>query len=142
MPLGAVLPASSRLLVYLAKVVRISVFLVNMVLSCLDTTSFVPHLVERRDRGFHVYRQISLYLFKLGRRCIKPKSLPQESGLAGILSVSSSDARALAITAFIARSKLGQRLDVACKIKAERELTEKSGNKASLPKLVKEHKDA
>ena len=116
-------------------------FLVNMVLSCLDTTSFVPHLVERRDRGFHIYRQLCLYLFKLGRRCIKPKSLPQESDIAGILSVSSFDARAPAITDFIARSKLGQRLDVACKIKAEKELSEKSGIKASLPKLVKEHKE-
>ena len=112
-----------------------------MSLSHLDTTSFVPHLTERRDRGFHIYRQLCLYLFKLGRRCIKPKSLPQESDLAGILNVSSSDARALVVTDFIARSKLGQRLDVACKIRAEKELSEKSGNKASLPKLVKDHKE-
>ena len=85
--------------------------------------------------------QLCLYLFKLGRRCTKPKSVPQETDLSGIPNVSSSDARALAITDSIARSKLGQRLDNACKIRAEKELSGKSGKKASLPKLVKEHKE-
>ena len=107
----------------------------------LDTTSFVPNLVERRDHGFHIYRQLCLYLFKLGRRCIKPKSLPQESDLSGILSVSSSDARALVIPDFLARSKLDQRLSVARKLKAEKDLSGKPGSRANLPKVIKENKD-
>ena len=117
------------------------VFLTCLRLPCLDTTSFVPHLVERRDHGFHIYRQLCQYLFKLGRRCIKAKSLPQETDLSGILGVSVSDARALAVPDFIARSKLDQRLNTACKIKAEKELSDKKINRANLPKLVKESKE-
>ena len=85
-----------------------------MVLSCLDTTDSVPHLVDRRDRGFHVYRQLCLFLFKIARRCVRPKSLPQESDLPGILNVVVADAKALSVADFIARSKLDQRLDAAC----------------------------
>ena len=110
-------------------------------LLCLDTTSFVPHLVDRRDHGFHIYRQLCQNLFKLGRRCIKSKSLPQETDISGILSISVSDARALAVPDFIARSKLDQRLNTACKIKAKKELSDKKGNRAYLPKLVKESKE-
>ena len=109
--------------------------------SCLDTTSFVPHLVERRNHGFHIYRQLCQFLLKLGRRCMRPKSLPQEKDLFGILSISVSDTRALTVTDFIVRSKLEQRLNVACKIKAERELSDKKGSRANLPKLVKEAKE-
>ena len=101
----------------------------------------MPHLTERRDHGFHIYRQLCQYLFKLGRRCIKPKSLPQETDLSGILGIAMSDAKALAIPDFIARSKLDQRLKVACKVKAEKELSDKKGNRANLPKLVKENKE-
>ena len=110
-------------------------------LLCLDTASFVPHLIDRWDHGFHIYRQLCQFLFKLGRRCIKSKSLPQETDLSGILSISVSDARALAVPDFIARSKLDQRLNSACKIKAEKELSDKKGNCANLPKLVKESKE-
>ena len=101
----------------------------------------MPHLVERRDHGFHIYRQLCQFLLKLGRRCIKPKSLPPESDLSGILNIVVSDARALTVTDFIARSKLEQRLNVACKIKAEKELSDRKGNRANLPKLVKEGKE-
>ena len=101
----------------------------------------MPHLVDRRDHGFHIYRQLCLYLFKLGRRCIKAKSLPQETDLAGILSVSVSDDRALAVPDFIARSKLDQRLNTACKLKAEKELGDKKANRANLPNLVKQSKE-
>ena len=110
--------------------------------SGLDTTSLVPHLIERRDHGFHIYRQLCQYLFKLGRCCVKPKSLPRESDLSGILEVVISDARALAIPDFfLARSKLDQRLNGACKIKTEKELSNKQGTQAKLPKLVKEIKE-
>ena len=106
--------------------------------SGLDTTSFVPHLIERRDHRFHIYRQLCQYLFKLGRCCVKPKSLPRKSDLSGILEVVISDARALAIPDFLAQSKLDQRLNRACKIKTEKELSNKQGTQAKLPKLVKE----
>ena len=107
----------------------------------LDTTSFVPHLVERRDHGFHVYRQMCQYLFKLGRRCIRSRSLPQETDLCGILDVSVSQARALPVSDFIARSKLEQRLNTACKITAEKELSDKKASRATLPKLIKDNKE-
>ena len=107
----------------------------------LDTTSFIPHLVERRDHGFHIYRQLCQYLFKLGRRCIKARSLPQETDLSGILGVSVSDARALSVPDFITRSKLDQRLNTACKIKAEKELSDKKASRANLPKLVEQSKE-
>ena len=107
----------------------------------LYTTSFVPYLVARRDRGFHIYRQLCLFLFKIGRRCIKPKSLPQESNLSGNLNIVVSDTTALSVSDFIARSKLDQRLDVACKVKAERELSDSLGNRLSQPKRIKESKE-
>ena len=107
----------------------------------LDTTSFIPHLVERRDHGFHIYRQLCHYLFKLGRRCIKAKRLPQETDLSGILGVSVSDARALSVPDFITRSKLDQRLNTACKIKAEKELSDKKASRANLPKLVNQSEE-
>ena len=107
----------------------------------LDTTSFVPHLVERRDHGFHIYCQLCQFLFKLGRQCIKAKSLPQETDLSGILGVSVSDARALSVPDFITRCKLDQRLNTACKIKAEKELSEKKTSRANLPKLVNQGKE-
>ena len=107
----------------------------------LDTTSFIPHLVERQDHGFHIYHQLCQYLFKLGRRCIKAKSLPQETDLSGILGVSVSDARSLSVPDFITRSKLDQRLNTACKIKAEKELSDKKASRANLPKLVKQSKE-
>ena len=107
----------------------------------LDTTSFVPHLVERRDHGFHIYRQLCQFLFKLGRRCIKAKSLPQETDLSGILGVSVSDARALSVPDFITRCNFDQRLNTACKIKAEKELSEKKTSRANLPKLVNQGKE-
>ena len=72
---------------------------------------------------------------------MRPRSLPQENDLSGILSISVSDTRALTITDFIVRSKLEQRLNVACKIKAERELSDKKGSRANLPELVKEAKE-
>ena len=42
---------------------------------------------------------------------------------------------------FIARSKVEQRLNLACNVKAEKELSDKKGNRANLPKLVKEGKE-
>ena len=42
---------------------------------------------------------------------------------------------------FIARSKLDQRLNVGCKIKAEKELSDKKGNRSNLPDLMKEAKE-
>ena len=101
----------------------------------------MPHLVGRRDHGFHIYRQLCQFLLKLGRRCMRPKGLPQENDLSEILSISVSDTRALSITDFIVRSKLEQRLSVACKIKAERELSDKKGGRANLPKLIQEAKE-
>ena len=72
---------------------------------------------------------------------MRPKNLPQENDLSGILNISVSDTRALTVTDFIVRSKLEQRLNTACKIKAERELSDKKGSRANLPKLVKDAKE-
>ena len=96
---------------------------------------------ERQDYGFHIYRQMCQYLFKLGTRCIKPKSLARETDLSGILNVAMSVAKALAVPDFIARSKLDQRLNVACRISAEKNLINNKGNRCNLLNLVKEAKE-
>ena len=72
---------------------------------------------------------------------MRPKSLPQENDLSAILGIAVSDTRAVSIADYIVRSKLEQRQNVACKVKAERELSNKKGNRANLPKLVKEAKE-
>ena len=55
--------------------------------------------------------------------------------------MSISDAQALSVTDFIVRSKLERRLNTACKIKAEKELSDKKASRANLPKLVKANKE-
>ena len=102
-------------------------FLLHSHFHCLffpDTSSFTLNLKSRRDRGFHVYKELCQFLFKLARRCIQPGSLPAEHYNPGILKCSFPEATALIVGDFITRSELGARLEVGCKQKAEKELDE------------------
>ena len=85
------------------------------------TSSFTLNLKQRRDRGFHVFRELIQFLFKLGRRCIRPANLPIESDMLSILSLSIPDVKALSISDFLARSNLETRLEATCKVQAEAE---------------------
>ena len=69
-----------------------------------------------------MFKELGHFLFKLGRRCVRGNSLPAGSNCQGMLYLSFSDAKALPVEDFIVRSKLGAKLDVCCKQKAEKEM--------------------
>ena len=105
------------------------------------TTSFTLNQKQRRDRGFYVYREICQYSFNLGRRCIRAESLPAESDHQAILNLSIPDAKALSVNDFIARSKLGAKLDIACKSKADDEKGEKKNEGLTLGEITSKYKE-
>ena len=104
--------------------------------SSIDTSSFTSNLKQRRDRGFHVYRDLGLYLFKLGRRCVNSSSIPEESDFPSIYNLVLADTKALTVTDFLSRSKLNEKLAPACKLKAEGEMTEKKIEKLTLDQVT------
>ena len=57
-------------------------------------------------------------------RCIRPNCLPAENDFQSILKLYFANARALTVDDFINRSKLGTRLAVGCRQKAEKETGE------------------
>ena len=72
------------------------------------TSSFSLNLKRWRVRGFHVYRELFQYLFKLGRRCIRTANLPAQSDLQGILTKSIPEVKALSMSEFHSRpNKIG-----------------------------------
>ena len=105
------------------------------------TTSFTLNLKQRRDRGFHVYRELCQYLFKLGRRCIRAANLPAESDHQAILNLSIPDGKALSVSDFLIQSKLGAKLDIACKSKAEAEKREKKNEGLTLREISSKYKE-
>ena len=107
----------------------------------LDTSSFVLNLKTRRDRGFHVHKELCQYLQKLARRCVRPSSLPSESDYHDILRISIPDSRALSVDDFVSRSKLTPRLDVCCKRKAEKERKDAKNSSLSLDQLVANNRE-
>ena len=139
-PAWAVLSPGQRVYVDLFASFIIYTKAVGWTLICSETTSFVPNLVRRQDHGFHIYGRLYQLSFKLGRRCIRPKSHPQVFDYTGILNIVVSDTPAPAVPEFRARSKLDQRLSTACNIKAERELSDKTGGDVSLTKVIKDSK--
>ena len=96
---------------------------------------------SRRGRGFHVYKDLCQFLFKLARRCIRSGSLPADNDNQGILQFSFLDAKALVVDAFITRSKLAARLDVGCKQKTERERNEAENKDLSLEDITAKIRD-
>ena len=100
------------------------------------TSSFTTNLKRRRDRGFHVYRELGQYLFKLGRRCVSPSSIPEESDFPGVYSLVMADTKALSVADFLSRSKLSEKLATACKLKAEAEMSEKKNEKLTLAEVT------
>ena len=89
----------------------------------------------RRDRGFHVHKELCQYLHKLARRGIRPTCLPTEADYHDILRISIPDAKALSVGNFISRLKLGPRLDNCCKRKSEKERKEAKNIHLSLEEI-------
>ena len=83
-----------------------------------------------------MYKELSQYLLKVGRRCIRPISLSAEKDYQAILRLPVPDAKALIIGDFNTRSKLGPRLDIGCKQKAEKEHEEDKNKDLSLEKVT------
>ena len=101
------------------------------------TMSFTQNLKQRRDRGFHVFREFCQYLFKLGRRrCFRPDHLPAESDHQAILSLSIPDVKALSVSDCLSRSKLDTKLNITCKSKAEAENGEKKNEGLTLGEIT------
>ena len=96
---------------------------------------------SRRDRGFHVFKELCQFLFKLARRWIRSGSLPADNDNQGILQFSFLDARALVVDEFITRSKLATRLDVGCKQKAERERNDGENKYLSPEEIAANNRD-
>ena len=105
------------------------------------TSSFVVNQKQRRDRGFHVFRELYNFLFKLGRRCIRPSHLPAETDHQAILGLSIPDVKGLGVSDFLSRSKLDARLDSAYKIKAEAEKGDKQNEGLTLDEITKKNKE-
>ena len=83
-----------------------------------------------------MYRDLGLYLFKLGRRCVNSSSIPEESDFPSIYNLVLADTKALTVTDFLSRSKLNEKLAPACKLKAEGEMTEKKIEKLTLDQVT------
>ena len=98
--------------------------------------SFVVNLKQRRDRGFHVFRELCQFLFKLGRRCIRSPNLPSESDFRKFLNLSNPDVKALSTADFLSRSKLDVRIAPACKSKTESEKGMKKNEGLTLDTII------
>ena len=109
--------------------------------SFLDTNSFTLNLKSRRDRGFYVYKELCQFLFKLARRCIRPSSLPADNDNHGILQFSFPEAKAMVVDDFKTRSKLGPRLDLGCKQKAEKKRNEGDNKNLSLEEITANNRE-
>ena len=94
-------------------------------------SSFTISLKQRRDRGFHVYREFSQFHFKLRlkqtHQCILTFCMP--------------DVKALGISRFLTSSKLDTRLDLACMTKADTEEDERKNDGLTLDEITKECKE-
>ena len=105
------------------------------------TSSFTLNLKQRRDRGFHVFRELIQFLFKLGRRCIRPANSPIESDMLSILCLPIPDVKALSISDFRSRSKLETRLETARKVQAEAEKGERKNEGLKLEEVASKIKE-
>ena len=70
-----------------------------------------------------------------------PSALPDEDDISGILDLDINVAPALSVTVFLNRVKFGEKLDHACKLKAEMEMHEKQGEKLTLVELTNKARD-
>ena len=110
-----------------------------LIVLSLDTGSFIVNLKSRRDRGFHVFKELCQFLPKLGR--VRANSFPAENDYHGIMSLSFSDAEALSVEDFITRSKLGTRLNTCCRRKAEKEMGEERNKTLSLDEVTANNRE-
>ena len=75
------------------------------------------------------------------RRCVHAGSLPSSSEASKILGLDTKRVPALTVTEFLNKSKLGQKLETACKLKAERDRRDKKNAGLSLEVLTKRNKE-
>ena len=88
-----------------------------------------------------MFIELCQFLLKLGRRCVRANSLPAESNCQGVLNLSFSDAKPLPVEYFIVRSKLGAKLDVCCKQKAEKEMGDEQNRTLGLDKVTANNRE-
>ena len=108
---------------------------------CLDATCFSISLSGRRDRGFYTYRQFCHYLLTLTRRCASPNGIPSEDKWSEVLELDLKRVAALSVSEFITRVKLGAKLDIACKAKAERNVKDNQTEGLPLDALISKNKE-
>ena len=80
-------------------------------------------------------------MHKLAQRCIRPSYLPSEADYHDILRISIPDAKALTVTDFISRLKLGPRLEACCKRKSEKERKEAKYSELSLEETIANNRE-
>ena len=80
-------------------------------------------------------------MHKLAQRCIQPSCLPPEADYHDILRISIPDAKALTVSDFISRLKLGPRLDACCKRKSEKERKEAKNSELSLEEIIANNRE-
>ena len=107
----------------------------------LDSSSFILNLKTRRDRGFHVHKELCQYLHKLAQWCIRPSCLPPEADYHDILRISIPDSKALTVSDFVSRLKLGPRLEACCKRKSEKERKEAKNSELSLEEMFANNRE-
>ena len=84
----------------------------------VDVNSYLINLGGRRDRAFYLYRDLCQYL------------------MTKLLDLSVTDAKALTVTEFLARIKLGTDFDHACRVRADKEKHEKKHEGVPIEKVV------
>ena len=90
---------------------------------------------------FHVFRKLGQFLFKVGRRCIRPTNRPDETDHQTILNLSVPVVKALGINDFLSRSKLDARLDLACKTEGGAEKGERKNEGLTLDGITKKNEE-
>ena len=94
----------------------------------------------RRERAFYTYRQTGQFLFKLARRCSSPSDLPSDENWPEILDLDLKTTSALSVPAFLDRMKFNSKLDVAFKVRAERDKQDKKNATLTVKSLTKMNK--
>ena len=80
-------------------------------------------------------------MYKLAHRCIRSSCLPSEADYHDILRISIPDAKALSVSDFISRLKLGPRLDSCCRRKSEKERKEAKNSELSLEEIISNNRE-
>ena len=80
-------------------------------------------------------------MFAIAKRCVNAKNLPPEAEFTKILDLPIAEAKALKITEFLSRMKIGAKFDHACKVKADREKHDKKYQGEPIEAVIKAVKE-